>query len=150
MSRRSRVNALDRATLEAVIRGQGGDLRAVARQLNCALSTVYRAVDKHCLRALAGLPSSGIPATPMNTGAPVNGEKVFSVFAPNRSPRPRLSDVTRTRARTPADRIDTSISVEKNLWREAKKLAIDMDCPISRLVEQALRVFLEQSKSKEV
>lgn len=147
MARRRRVAELGRVALAAAIRAHGGDLRAVARDVRCALSTIYRALDRHGLRDLAGLPPVGVPVFPKNTEAQKRSKQLSSVFASASPPEPILTDVPRTspRAHRQRDHIDTSVRVKRETWRAMKKLAIDMDCTVSELVEQAFREFLEQA-----
>jgi len=43
----------------------------------------------------------------------------------------------------------TSIRIDPDLWRELKKVAIDLDMKVYEVLEQAIREFLKQ-KQKEV
>lgn len=44
------------------------------------------------------------------------------------------------------DRIVTSIKINPELWKEAKKKAIDQDVDLSVLVERALKAWISESK----
>lgn len=149
---RRQDGALGRAVLEAALRAQAGDLRAVSRVLGRALSTIYRAIDKHGLRRLAGLPFDG---SEVSTERPRNAEgikKDRTGFASNRKARPRLPEMTSDndeRPPEPDERLGTSITVNKALWRQAKKLAIDKGCSVSQVVELALRDLLRSDLEKE-
>ncbi len=44
------------------------------------------------------------------------------------------------------ERIATSIKVKPNIWKEAKKSAIDHDMELSSLVEEAIEEWIKENK----
>jgi len=43
-------------------------------------------------------------------------------------------------------RYSTSIKIDPELWKEAKKAAIDADITLSELVEEAIREWIKKNK----
>lgn len=136
-----------RKETEDAIRKAKGNMTRAAAALGRSRRQVYRLVDMHGLRDVVGIASRSVTVNPDVTVPTEDaGVTLHSDVTPICYSEPRLPDMETLLA---GPRVDTTVTVPRELWKAVRKLAIDEEVAANVLVVQALTALVTRRRSRQ-